>query len=144
MKIMHDSIIEPLAWCLNHSKLTINTRTCFGYISGKCEDCSSHRNFQKKMGYGDLRIRGGEKGRRGAQVWCYPWVSQQNPACHSIIPSLWPEDAEENGWEGASAVTFSSRAQSPQDFAQDMGGQGRVEGSYSISSQEGRRRYIMA
>ena len=38
--------MESLAQCLVHSKLPISVRTCFGYIPGKCEDCSRYGSFQ--------------------------------------------------------------------------------------------------
>lgn len=41
MRIKKNHIIASLALCLVHSKLSIDVRTCFGYIPGKCEEDSA-------------------------------------------------------------------------------------------------------
>lgn len=46
MRIKQNHIVESLAQFLVHSKLSISVRTCFGYIPGKCEDCSRYGSFQ--------------------------------------------------------------------------------------------------
>ena len=65
--------MESLARCLVHSKLSISVRTCFGYIPGKCEDCSRYGSFQH-----DWRSKNKSDVLGGEQVWC-------QPECHSRI-----------------------------------------------------------
>ena len=65
--------MESLAQCLVHSKLSISVRTCFGYIPGKCEDCSRYASFQCDW--------------RSKNKWCPQGENRfdASPECHSRI-----------------------------------------------------------
>lgn len=64
MRIKQNHIVESLAQFLVHSKLSISVRTCFGYIPGKCEDCSADMEASSMIG--DLKIK--VMSLRGEQV----------------------------------------------------------------------------